>query len=61
MHAGLKEGFDGGEEACSAGRAVDGVVLFDLTTTTSILLVRGYVLLGNVVISKFSYAHARSW
>ena len=37
LHAGLTEGFDGGEEACSAGRAVDGAVLFDLTTTTSIL------------------------
>ena len=24
LHAGLTEGFDGGEEACSAGRAVDG-------------------------------------
>ena len=35
MHAGLTEGFDGGEEACSAGRAVDGTVLFDLTTTTN--------------------------
>ena len=31
MHAGLTEGFDGGEEACSAGRAVGGPVLFDLT------------------------------
>ena len=28
---GLTEGFDGGEEACSAGRAVGGAVLFDLT------------------------------
>ena len=37
LPAGLTEGFDGGEEACSAGRAVDGAVLFDLTTTTSIL------------------------
>ena len=37
LHAGLTEGFDGGEEVCSAGRAVDGAVLFDLTTTTSIL------------------------
>ena len=37
LHAGLTEGFDGGEEACSAGRAVDGAILFDLTTTTSIL------------------------
>ena len=37
MHAGLTEGFDGGEEACSAGRAMDGAVLFDLTTTTSII------------------------
>ena len=43
MHAGLTEGFDGGEEAWSAGRAVDVAVLFDLTTTTSILLVCGYV------------------
>ena len=25
------EGFDGGEEACSAGRAAGGAVLFDLT------------------------------
>ena len=31
MHAGLTEGFDGGEEACSAGRAAGGAVLFDLT------------------------------
>ena len=30
MHAGLTEGFDGGEEACSAGRAAGGAVLFDL-------------------------------
>ena len=30
-------GLDGGEEACSAGRAADGAVLFDLTATTSIL------------------------
>ena len=31
MHAGLTEGFDGGEEACSAGRAAGGaVLLFDL-------------------------------
>ena len=30
MHAGLTEGFDGGEEACSAGRAAAGAVLFDL-------------------------------
>ena len=37
LHAGLTEGFDGGEEACSAERAADGAVLFDLTTTTSIL------------------------
>ena len=36
-YAGLTEGFDGGEEACSAGRAADGTVLFDLTATTSIL------------------------
>jgi len=43
LHAGLMEGFDGGEELCSDGRVVDGAVLFDLTTTTSILLVRGYV------------------
>ena len=25
------EGVDGGEEACSAGRAVGGAILFDLT------------------------------
>ena len=31
MHAGLTEGFDGGEEACSARRAAGGAVLFDLT------------------------------
>ena len=31
LHAGLAEGFDGGEEACSAGRAAGGAVLFDLT------------------------------
>ena len=31
MYKGLTEGFDGGEEACSAGRAADGTVLFDLT------------------------------
>ena len=31
MHAGLTEAFDGGEEACSAGRAAGGKVLFDLT------------------------------
>ena len=30
MHAGLTEGFDGGEEACSARRAAGGAVLFDL-------------------------------
>ena len=30
LHAGLTEGFDGGEEACSAGRAAGGAVLFDL-------------------------------
>ena len=36
-YAGLTKGFDGGEEACSAGRAADGAVLFDLTATTSIL------------------------
>ena len=28
---GLTEGFDGGEEACSVGRAAGGAVLFDLT------------------------------
>ena len=33
LHAGLMEGFDGGEEVCSAGRAADGAVLFDLTAT----------------------------
>ena len=27
----LTEGFDGGEEACSAGRAAGGIILFDLT------------------------------
>ena len=37
MYKGLTERFDGGEEACSARRAVDDAVLFDLTTTTSIL------------------------
>ena len=31
MHAGLTEAFDGGEEACSAGRAAGGAVLFNLT------------------------------
>ena len=31
MHAGLTDRFDGGEEACSAGRAAGGAVLFDLT------------------------------
>ena len=31
MHEGLTEGFDGGEEACSARRAAGGAVLFDLT------------------------------
>ena len=31
MHAGLTEGFDGGEEACSAGRAAGDAVLFNLT------------------------------
>ena len=31
LHAGLTEGFDGGEEACSAGRVAGGAVLFDLT------------------------------
>ena len=30
MHAGLTEGFDVGEEACLAGRAAGGAVLFDL-------------------------------
>ena len=30
MRAGLTEGFDGGEEACSAGCAAGGAVLFDL-------------------------------
>ena len=33
MHAGLTEGFDGGEEACSAGHAACGAVLFDLTAS----------------------------
>ena len=31
MHAGLTEGFDGGEEACLAGREAGGAVLLDLT------------------------------
>ena len=31
MHVGLTDGFDGGEEACSAGHAAGGAVLFDLT------------------------------
>ena len=31
MHAGLTEAFDGGEDACPAGRAAGGAVLFDLT------------------------------
>ena len=35
LHAGLTEGFDGGEEACSAGRAAGGAVLFDLTAVMS--------------------------
>ena len=35
LHAGLTEGFDGGEEACSAGRAAGGAVLVDLTTLMS--------------------------
>ena len=35
MHAGLTEGFDGGEEACSAGRAAGGAILFDLTAVMS--------------------------
>ena len=37
MHAGLTEGFDGGEEACSARRAAGGAVLFDLTAGGTIL------------------------
>ena len=32
MHVGLTEGFDGGEEACSARSAAGGAVLFDLRT-----------------------------
>ena len=35
LRAGLKEGFDGGEEAYSAGRAAGSVVLFDLTAVMS--------------------------
>ena len=31
MHVGLTEDFDGGEEACSAGRAAGDAVLFNLT------------------------------
>ena len=34
LHAGLMEGFDGGEEARSAGRAAGGAVLFNLTATS---------------------------
>ena len=36
MHAGLTEAFDGGEEACSAGRAAGGAVLFDLTAGSAV-------------------------
>ena len=32
---GLTEGFDGGEEACSAGRAAGSPVLLDLTAVMS--------------------------
>ena len=35
LRAGLTEGFDGGEEACSAGRAAGGAVLFDLIALMS--------------------------
>ena len=35
LHAGLTEGFDGGEEVCSVGRAAGGTVLFNLTTLMS--------------------------
>ena len=35
LHVGLTEGFNGGEEACSPGRAADGAVLFDLTAVMS--------------------------
>ena len=31
MHAGLTEGFDGGEEVCSAEHAAGSAVLFELT------------------------------
>ena len=34
------EGFDGGEETCSAGRAAGGAVLFDLTAITKALASR---------------------
>ena len=36
LHAGLTEGFDGGEEACSAGRAAGGAVLFDLIVGSTV-------------------------
>ena len=35
LHAGLTEGFDGGEEACSAGRAAGDTILFDLKAVMS--------------------------
>ena len=37
MHAGLTEAFDGSEEACLAGHAAGGAVLFDLTAGSAIL------------------------
>ena len=37
MHASLTEGFDGGEEACSAGRAAGGAILFNWTTGGTVL------------------------
>ena len=37
LHAGLTEGFDGGEEACSAGSAAGGAVLFDLIVGGAVL------------------------
>ena len=36
MHAGLTDAFDGGEEACSAGHAAGGAVLFDLTAGNTV-------------------------
>ena len=34
---GLTEAFDGGEEACSAGRAAGGIVLLDLIAGGAVL------------------------